>query len=430
MCRASSPRCDRTKPASSSCAWIRRVGSIPRCARSSVPSWPRRYPLSPTWRRAARAPRVRAPTSPMPAPSPPWRPGPISEPRRPFSCKGCRCFPAGSRNRLARAMKASRPPGAGNAGSAASTEPEDTESRKILNDAVAYIRSLAELNGRNADWAAEAVRSAVSLSAADALKLHVIDAIAVDVPDLLRQIDGRTVKVAGKPELLATAGLDVVTVAPDWRTQLLAVITDPNIAYLLMLLGAYGLIFELVESGHRSAGHHRRDQPAGGAVRPQPAADRLRRHWPRSARHRPHGRRSLHRHVRRAWGWRDRRVHFRVGHDVPWQRVRVRAVDLRGDRRHHRQRRFLPPGYRHAAAFAAPAGRHRRRGADRRHGRGSAVGRHRGQGAGQRRDLAGALPAPLAAGSAHQGRRARGPGPYRRAGPTGRSRTESGRERT
>lgn len=139
--------------------------------------------------------------------------------------------------------------GAGNAGNTASTEPEDTESRKILNDAVAYIRSLAELNGRNADWAEEAVRSAASLSAVDALKLHVIDMIADDVPDLLRQIDGRTVKVAGKPELVATAGLDVVTVAPDWRTQILAVITNPNIAYLLMLLGAYGLIFELSNPG-------------------------------------------------------------------------------------------------------------------------------------------------------------------------------------
>ncbi len=141
------------------------------------------------------------------------------------------------------------PTAAGNAGSAANAEPKDTETRKILNDAVAYIRSLAELNGRNADWAAEAVRSAVSLSADDALKLHVIDVIADNVSDLLRQVDGRTVKVAGKPERLATAGLEAVTVAPDWRTELLAVITDPNIAYLLMLLGAYGLIFELANPG-------------------------------------------------------------------------------------------------------------------------------------------------------------------------------------
>src|ERR1700691_5311338 len=101
-----------------------------------------------------------------------------------------------------------------------SDEPADTETRKIVNDAVAYIRSLAAINGRNADWAADAVRSATSLPAADALSLHVIDVIAGDIPDLLRQIDGRTVTVAGKPRQLATAGLEVVTVPPDWRTDL------------------------------------------------------------------------------------------------------------------------------------------------------------------------------------------------------------------
>lgn len=138
--------------------------------------------------------------------------------------------------------------GVGNSGPGNSGA-QDTESRKVLNDAVAYIRSLAELNGRNADWAVEAVRSAVSLSADDALRLHVIDVVAVDIRDLLRQIDGRSVKVGGRSVVLATSGLTVVSVAPDWRTQLLAVITDPNIAYLLMLLGAYGLIFELMSPG-------------------------------------------------------------------------------------------------------------------------------------------------------------------------------------
>jgi membrane-bound serine protease (ClpP class) len=127
--------------------------------------------------------------------------------------------------------------------------PLDAESRKIVNDAVAYIRSLAEVHGRNADWAADAVRGAVSLPASEALKLQVIDVIADDIPDLLRKIDGRSAIVAGKPERLATAGLEVVTVAPDWRTQLLAVITNPNVAYLLMLVGAYGLIFELANPG-------------------------------------------------------------------------------------------------------------------------------------------------------------------------------------
>jgi membrane-bound serine protease (ClpP class) len=128
-------------------------------------------------------------------------------------------------------------------------DPTDTESRKAINDAVAYIRSLAELNGRNADWAAEAVRTAVSLPASEALKLHVVDVIADDVPDLLRKIDGRTATVAGKPERLATAGLEVLTVAPDWRTELLAIATNPNVALILMLIGVYGLLFEFLSPG-------------------------------------------------------------------------------------------------------------------------------------------------------------------------------------
>src|SRR5260370_6784489 len=127
--------------------------------------------------------------------------------------------------------------------------PADTETRKAVNDAVAYIRGLAELNDRNDDWAAEAVRTAVSLPASEALKLNVIDVIAEDVPDLLRKIDGRTVKVAGKPETPATAGLSIVNVAPDWRTEVLSIITNPNIAFLLMLVGVYGLIFEFLNPG-------------------------------------------------------------------------------------------------------------------------------------------------------------------------------------
>jgi len=128
-------------------------------------------------------------------------------------------------------------------------ETGDTETRKVINDAIAYIRSLAALNGRNADWAADAVRSAVSLPAADALSLHVIDVIANDVPDLLRQIDGRTVMIAGKPLRLATAGLDVATVPPDWRTELLALVTNPNVAFILLLIGVYGLILEFFNPG-------------------------------------------------------------------------------------------------------------------------------------------------------------------------------------
>ena len=121
--------------------------------------------------------------------------------------------------------------------------------RKMVNDAVAYIRGLAALNGRNAEWAAEAVRSAASLPAAEALALHVIDVIADDIPDLLRKIDGRMATVAGKPQRLATAGLEIVAAPPGWRTELLALITNPNVAFILMLIGVYGLILEFFNPG-------------------------------------------------------------------------------------------------------------------------------------------------------------------------------------
>jgi membrane-bound serine protease (ClpP class) len=128
-------------------------------------------------------------------------------------------------------------------------EPADTETRKIINDAVAYIRSLAALNGRNADWATDAVRSAASLPASEALALHVIDVIADDVPDLLRKIDGREVTIMGKPQQLATAGLDIVVRPPDWQTELLMLVTNPNVAFILMLIGVYGLILEFFNPG-------------------------------------------------------------------------------------------------------------------------------------------------------------------------------------
>src|SRR5262249_54845207 len=125
----------------------------------------------------------------------------------------------------------------------------DAETRKVVNDAVAYIRSLAEINGRNANWAEDAVRTAASIQASEAVKLHVVDLIADDVPDLLRKVDGHIVTVAGKQERLTTAGLDLVTIAPDWRTELLAVITNPNVAFILLLIGVYGIIFEFFSPG-------------------------------------------------------------------------------------------------------------------------------------------------------------------------------------
>ncbi|MEP6588508.1 MAG: nodulation protein NfeD [Polaromonas sp.] len=120
---------------------------------------------------------------------------------------------------------------------------------KQTNDAAAYIRGLAELRGRNAEWADQAVRAAVSLSAQEALKLNVIDVIAADVPQLLQQLDGRRLSVLGQERRLATAGAAVIDIEPDWRTRLLAVITDPGIAYILLMIGFYGLLFEFYSPG-------------------------------------------------------------------------------------------------------------------------------------------------------------------------------------
>lgn len=121
--------------------------------------------------------------------------------------------------------------------------------RKAINDAAAYIRGLAELHGRNADWAEQAVREAVSLQASEALEKNVIDLIATDVEDLLERMDGRVVAVNGREVTLHTAGLQVTELLPDWRSRLLGVLTNPNVAYILMMVGIYGLLLEFYNPG-------------------------------------------------------------------------------------------------------------------------------------------------------------------------------------
>jgi membrane-bound serine protease (ClpP class) len=125
----------------------------------------------------------------------------------------------------------------------------DTMMRKATHDAAAYIRSLAQLRGRNADWGERAVREAVSLPAAEALKLRVVDVVADDVPQLLERIDGRKVEAGGKPFVLRTAGAAASEVEVDWRTKFLGAITNPSVAYLLVLLGIYALVFEFSNPG-------------------------------------------------------------------------------------------------------------------------------------------------------------------------------------
>jgi len=141
-------------------------------------------------------------------------------------------------------------PGAREEAKPESTDPaRGAMTRKQVHDAAAYIRGLAQLRGRNAEWAEKSVREAVSLPAEDALELRVVDLIATDLDDLLRQVDGRKLNTAAGEVDLATANAPVVRYEPDWRTRLLAVLTDPSIALVLMMIGIYGLFFEFMSPG-------------------------------------------------------------------------------------------------------------------------------------------------------------------------------------
>jgi membrane-bound serine protease (ClpP class) len=138
-------------------------------------------------------------------------------------------------------------PAASSGKPATATEP--TEMRKVTNDAVAYIRALAERRDRNATWAEQAVREAVSVSAADALKLHVIDLIAPDIPALLADVDGRSVETAAGTVVLHTRGASLETLAPGARSRFLGVIANPSVAYILLMIGLGGLVLEGMHPG-------------------------------------------------------------------------------------------------------------------------------------------------------------------------------------
>ena len=116
--------------------------------------------------------------------------------------------------------------------------------RKVVNDAVARIRSLANLRGRNADWAEEAVREGVTLESEEAVEMNVADFIANDLTELLEKADGREVDLNGEKVRLQTAGAEVERLEPDWRTRFLSILTNPNVAYLLLIVGLYGLLLE------------------------------------------------------------------------------------------------------------------------------------------------------------------------------------------
>ncbi len=120
---------------------------------------------------------------------------------------------------------------------------------KVVNDMVAYVRSLADARGRNADWAEKAVRQSVSIPAAEALKLKVVDLLADDLPDLLKKVQGRVVKIGPTSRPLQTANAEVVKITEGLRVNILKRIADPNIAFILMMIGLVGLYFELAHPG-------------------------------------------------------------------------------------------------------------------------------------------------------------------------------------
>jgi len=126
---------------------------------------------------------------------------------------------------------------------------ESTEMRKVTNDAVAYIRALAERRGRNADWAEKAVRDAVSVSGEEALKLRVVDLIAPNLAQLLVDVDGRKVETAAGARTLHTRDASVQAIEPGWRSRFLGVIADPSVAYILLLIGLGGLVMEGMHPG-------------------------------------------------------------------------------------------------------------------------------------------------------------------------------------
>ena len=136
----------------------------------------------------------------------------------------------------------------------AAPAPRSAMERKQMHDAAAYLRGLAQLRGRNADWAERAVRESVSLTAGEALKQNVIEYVATDIADLVAQLDGRTVTVMGQTQRLTTKGAPIIAFEPGWRTNLLAAITNPSVALLLMAAGIYGLLFEFMNPGFVAPG--------------------------------------------------------------------------------------------------------------------------------------------------------------------------------
>ena len=181
--------------------------------------------------------------------------GPAQEPERPQAQPPPARRPAAGSGNPGRTGDArTQQDGSPGAGAADKPAAGSAMTRKQVNDAAAYLRGLAQLRGRNADWAERAVRESVSLTADEALKQNVIEVVAADVPALLAQLDGRSVSVLGRAQRLDTRAAAIVEFVPDWRTRVLDAIANPSLALLLMTLGVYGLVFEFMNPGYVAPG--------------------------------------------------------------------------------------------------------------------------------------------------------------------------------
>ena len=139
-------------------------------------------------------------------------------------------------------------------GEAQEAEPGGSQSgsamdRKVVNDAVSYIKGLAELRGRNVEWAEATVRDASNLTATEALEMNVIDLVAADLTDLLEAVDGRTVNAGGVDVTISSRDAEIEFIEPDWRYELLGILTDPNVALILLMIGFYGIVLEFYSPG-------------------------------------------------------------------------------------------------------------------------------------------------------------------------------------
>jgi len=131
---------------------------------------------------------------------------------------------------------------------------ENAADMKAINDAKAYIRSLAQLRNRNEQWAVKAVTEAQTLSATEALKLNVIDFVTPSIADLLKAVNGKNVLINHVTTKIDTLNATLLQIKPNWRNKILSVITDPSIAYILLMVGVYGLFFEFMNPGYVAPG--------------------------------------------------------------------------------------------------------------------------------------------------------------------------------